>query len=68
MFQADGEIAGWLIHALILTRGVSSVNDAALGSVPELFWAKLGRPDGAYPLLERHSERGRCVIWAVRQG
>jgi hypothetical protein len=65
VLETDGEIAGWIIHALLLTRGTSSVSDAELGSAPELFWTKLGRPDGSYPLLKRHNEGGRRVVWAV---
>lgn len=65
VLEVDGEIAGWLIHALLLTRGVSSVSDAELATAPELFWTKLGRPTCGYPLIERHNEGGRRVVWVA---
>ena len=65
ILEVDGEVAGWLVHALLLTRGVSSVSDAELATAPELFWTKLGRPTCGYPLIERHNEGGRRVIWAA---
>jgi hypothetical protein len=66
-FEANSEMAAWLIHALMLTRCVTSINAAELAAAPELFWVTLARPDGGgYPLLERHNEGGRRVVWAVR--
>ncbi|MGD0322072.1 MAG: hypothetical protein ABSC00_10830 [Acidimicrobiales bacterium] len=65
VFEADARMAGWIIHSLLLTRGCRSVSDTELGVAPELFWLKFDRPDGCYPLLERHKEGDRRVIWAV---
>jgi hypothetical protein len=65
VFGADAEIAGWLIHSLLLTRGTPSVSDIDLVAAPELFWAKLGRPDGHYPLIVRHTEGGRRMVWVA---
>jgi hypothetical protein len=67
VFEADAEAASWLIHALMLTRGVDSVSDAEVAVAPELFWAKILRPDGEYWLIDRHSEGGRRTVWTTRR-
>jgi hypothetical protein len=64
-FQADTELAGWLIHSVLLTRGITSVSVADLSAAPELFWVKLIDPAGPYPLLTRHTEGGRRMVWAL---
>jgi hypothetical protein len=65
MLGAEGEMAAWTIHALLLTRGVTAVTDSELGAAPELFWTKLSRPGGGYPLLARHSESGHRGVWVA---
>ena len=59
------DAAGWTVHALMLTRGVDSIEQSDIRSAPELFG--LGLPVGeldSYPLLERHSEGGGRVVYA----
>ncbi|HVD03904.1 MAG TPA: hypothetical protein VNF75_07200 [Candidatus Dormibacteraeota bacterium] len=63
--ETDAEMSGWLIHAYLLTRGIQSVNEADLSAAPELFWVKLSRPSGTYPLVTRQTEGGRRVVWAA---
>jgi hypothetical protein len=64
VLDANGEIATWLIHALLLTRGTSSVDEAELPAVPELFWVNVREPSRTYPWLERHNEGVRRTVWA----
>lgn len=64
VLAADGEVASWLVHALLLARGVSSIDEDLLRTAPELFWVNLGRPSPTYPFLERHSEGLRRAVWA----
>jgi hypothetical protein len=66
VLAANADMSAWLIHSLMLSRGVSSVYDSELSSVPELFWTRLSRTDTEYPLLERHNEGGSRVIWTSR--
>jgi hypothetical protein len=55
-------LAGWVTHALLLTRQVDSVGVEGLSRAFELATLKLesGRSTG-YPLLELHTEGGRTV-------
>lgn len=64
VLEADGEVASWLIHALLLARGSSSIDEIELRAAPEMFWLKLVRPRRGYPLLKRHNEGVRRVVWA----
>ena len=69
--QADARLevprlaAGWTVHALMLTRGIASIEQGAIRSAPELFGLALpmGELD-AYPMLERHTEGGGRVVYA----
>jgi hypothetical protein len=56
---------GWTVHALMLTRGIASIEQGAIRSAPELFGLAL--PTGAldaYPMLERHTEGGGRIVYA----
>jgi len=63
--QADADLAVWLIHTVLLTRGVTSISSTDIDAAPELFWARLVQPGGDYPLIKPHSEGPRRVVWAI---
>lgn len=63
----DGTWAPWLVHALLLARGAEAMADGDWRSAPELFavvWPS-SIPNG-YPHLERHTEGGGRVVYALR--
>jgi hypothetical protein len=63
---AGPDISGWLQHAVLLGRGIGSMETGSLAASPELFWVSLAPTVGEYPELERHSEGGRRVVLAAR--
>lgn len=63
-----GPWAPWLVHALLLARGAEAMADSDLRTAPELFavvWPT-AMPNG-YPHLERHTEGGGRVVFALRR-
>lgn len=57
--------AGWTVHALILTRQISSIEQGDIRSAPELFGLTLPAGDlDSYPFIERHREGGGRVVYA----
>lgn len=57
----------WIVHTLLLTRGIDAIDERDARSAPELFGLEL--PDYAangYELLERHREGGERVVLARR--
>lgn len=63
--QADADFAAWLIHGLLLTRGITSISLPDIEAAPELFWVKLVGPGGNYSLIKPHREGSRRVVWAI---
>jgi hypothetical protein len=64
--SVSATLTPWLIHALLLTRGVESIPASGIRSAPELFWADPSTfVTDEYPLLKRHNEGGSRVIWAA---
>ena len=58
----------WLVHALLLARGAEAMADSDLRAAPELFavvWPT--SIENGYPHLERHSEGGGRVVYAIRR-
>lgn len=56
------ELAGWMMHALLLTRRTESIGIDSLSRAPELATVKVSTsPTRSYPLLEFHAENGRTV-------
>jgi hypothetical protein len=63
--DAHSDMAAWLISALLLTRGVSSIGASDLEAAPELFWVKLFKPSDHHPLVQCHTEVGRRLVWEM---
>ena len=61
----EGEVATWVVHALLLSRGSLSVDETELRTAPELFWLKVNRLHGGYPLLRLHNEGIRRRVWVA---
>ena len=64
----DGSWIPWLVHALLLARGAEAMAESDLRAAPELFtvaWPT-AFPNG-YPHLERHTEGGGRVVYAIRR-
>jgi hypothetical protein len=62
------ELAGWVAHALLLTRGVDALDARDLTSAPELFPLKAtGNGSSGYPLLEAHAEGNSRTVLVHRQ-
>jgi hypothetical protein len=64
----DGPWVPWMVHAVLLARGAEAMADSDLRTVPELFaivWPTT-MPSG-YPYLERHTEGGGRVVYALRR-
>jgi len=56
------ELAGWMMHALLLTRRTESICIDSLSRAPELATVKVSTSRvKSYPLLEFHAENGRTV-------
>lgn len=58
--------AGWLVHAVMLHRRISSIEARDVLHAPELFWADVRKPDSKYPLLEMHREGLNRRVWVIR--
>lgn len=56
-------VASWLVHAVILSRGTSSLEVREATAAPELFWAGPTTPDPDYTYLERHTESQARQVW-----
>jgi hypothetical protein len=64
--SVSGSLTPWVIHALLLTRGIQSIPASEVASAPELFWADLAaQVADEYPMLMRHNEGGGKVVWAT---
>lgn len=64
--KVPSDLAPWITHALLLSRGSERISSDELRSAPELFMLDV-RPNGAdYPFLERASESGGRRIWIPR--
>jgi hypothetical protein len=58
----------WLIHSLLIMRGVDSIDSREVQRAPELFMFKLPLNEGqSYPLLEAFSEGGGRVVFQLKQ-
>ena len=55
--------ATWLIHAVMLTRRVQSINVNDATDAPELFWVENLAASSDYPLLETHAEGPKRRVW-----
>ena len=66
VLDVPGSAASWLIHALVLTRQQQTIDTTTVANAPELFWARLGPTDAAYPHLEIHREGGGRVVFQIK--
>lgn len=64
---ASPTATAWLLHAVLASRTQTSMSEADAIAAPELFWADMRRPNGDYPLLERHTEGLNRTVWEVRR-
>jgi hypothetical protein len=56
-------LAGWVAHALLLTRQLGAIDTRDLSPAPELFALKTsGNGFNVYPLLESHTEGDRRTV------
>lgn len=60
----SASLAGWILHALILTRQVEYVNVGDLTQAFELSFLDIATSTPSYPFLELHVENGRSVAVA----
>ena len=58
--------ATWLIHAIMLTRQVQSIDVNDSSDAPELFWVENLTASFDYPLLETHAEGPMRRVWVER--
>jgi hypothetical protein len=59
--------APWLVHALLVSRGVTEIDQAEVRHSPELFMVDLpARWDPEYPHLEYHREGGSRIVVRLR--
>lgn len=66
VLSVSGTAASWLVHALTLTRQQQTIDAATVADAAELFWARLGPTDAAYPHLEIHREGGGRVVFEIK--
>ncbi len=58
----------WLVHALLLSRGIDAVDEREVRKAPELFGLDLppGSQGHEYPFIERHTEGGGRTVLTRR--
>jgi hypothetical protein len=59
----------WVVHALLVARGMSETDEREIPAAPELFMISLPRVNWAaskYPYLERHTEGGGRAVLVER--
>jgi len=62
-------LRAWLIHALLISRGIDAVDEREVRKAPELFGLDLppsGGQDREYPFIERHTEGGGRTVLTRR--
>lgn len=62
--EASPLVTAWLVHAVMLSRQVESIEVLDAAGAPELFWADQSTPDPNYPHLELHTEGLNRRVWA----
>jgi len=62
--QVPHGLRSWLIHALLLCRGIDAVDEREVRKAPELFGLELrpGSQGDPYPFIERHTEGGGRIV------
>jgi len=61
-------LRAWLVHALLLSRGIDAVDEREVRKAPELFGLDLppGGQGHEYPFIERHTEGGGRTVLTRR--
>ena len=57
--------SSWLVHAIMLTRGVQSIDTHDALHAPELCWVDGLKPTQVYPFLDVHTEGTNRRVWAT---
>ncbi|MEO9365296.1 MAG: hypothetical protein ABI341_04255 [Nitrososphaera sp.] len=64
--EVSPQFAPWIVHALLVSRGVSEIDEGEARSAPELFMVALPTHwDRSYPHLERYTEGDGRIVFRI---
>ena len=66
--KVPAELRSWLIHTLMLTRQIDSIDERDVERAPELFMVRMASQGDKYPYLERVNEAGGRKVLVVHSG
>lgn len=66
ILKVPGDLRTWLIHALMLTRQIGSIDERDVERAPELFMVGMASHGDKYPYLERVNEAGGRRVMVIR--
>jgi hypothetical protein len=68
ILRVPPDLRAWVIHALILTRQASSIDERDIDRAPELFMLQISHEGSKYPYLERVNESSGRRVLVPRNG
>jgi len=68
VLKVPAELRTWIVHTLMLTRQIDSIDERDVERAPELFMLRMDSQGDNYPYLERVNEAGGRRVLVVHSG